>query len=363
MPEQRLRAGQAPTPERNTIRLAMTAWEETDNQFVLQSPITNLESATISLSDTATNDTYWFMGDDAGITSRISVDNTQITSLRSVYSNPSGNVHERQWLLDVHDIDDPYGTDVGRSAFVQVYNAKDAGNEGINSVNNRAMVLMRAKVNSGGQEAVAYVEASNSDQIFQVQGASKINLLAVPGGRVQVSGDFQPLGQPFATHTAGQHAFYSAGTDEDHLETVTTDVVLSTTAGTWTDVVELVGISCRLGRLYKVSFLGGHNLLTGGSGFATSDQWDMRIRRNTGSGYANIEEWRFARGRAEASRYPIPNRSVLFSPSATGTVSFLVQATKAAGAGTVTSELETNSSAADLRVLVEDVGWTSAAMN
>ena len=137
----------------------------------------------------------------------------------------------------------------------------------------------------------------------------------------------------------------------------TTDVTLSTTAGTFSTLVEGTAFTPVSGRRYKLSFWAPGNMLIGGSGFATTDTWQSKFQVSVGGGaYADLAAPNgpayIARAPvAQAFRYPIPDRTADYVAASASTLRFKVVATKASGAATVTSTLE-----ADFHLLVEDVG-------
>jgi hypothetical protein len=142
--------------------------------------------------------------------------------------------------------------------------------------------------------------------------------------------------------------------------TNTSNVTLSTTAGTFTDVVVGNTFTPISGRRYKATFYGGDDLNVAGSGFATTDQWKAKIQVSVAGGaYADLVPgyWHIARGQfAVAMRYAILVGISDYLASSTSTLRFKVAATKLTGASTVTSTLETQSGASPLVLLVEDIG-------
>lgn len=136
------------------------------------------------------------------------------------------------------------------------------------------------------------------------------------------------------------------------------NVTLSTTAGTYTEVVTANNVPVVFGRIYLVTFYGGDNLLSGGSGFATSDTWKMKLEVDTGIGFVDISgPWTMARAYvASGHRYHIPVGMARWVADVTGASDFQASATKASGASTVTSTLETGSGATPFALLIEEIG-------
>jgi hypothetical protein len=143
----------------------------------------------------------------------------------------------------------------------------------------------------------------------------------------------------------------------------TANAVLSTTAGTYTTVIQNasdIAIPLVSGRRYKHTFIGGSNLLVAGSGFATSDVWYLKLQvsTNSGSSWADVGSPSYiVRAQvAQSMRYAIPQFNRIYDPGADSTTTrFRWQATKASGAATVTSTLESGVNA-PFGLMVEDVG-------
>ncbi len=142
--------------------------------------------------------------------------------------------------------------------------------------------------------------------------------------------------------------------------TNTSNVTLSTTAGTYTDLVTGATFTPVSGRRYRVSFYGGDNLLVAGSGFATSDVWKLKMQVSVAGGaYADLVPGPMMIVRAQVAqtmRYAIPNFISDYLAGSTSTLRFKVAASKTSGAGTVTSTMETATGASPFVLLVEDVG-------
>lgn len=140
----------------------------------------------------------------------------------------------------------------------------------------------------------------------------------------------------------------------------TSNVTLSTTAGTYTDVITGATFTPVAGRRYLVHFYGGDNMLVGGSGFATADTWKLRFQVSIGGGaYADLVPGPMMIARApvaQSFRYPIPTFLSDYFAGSASTVQFKAAATKWSGAATVTTTLETGTGAVPFTLLVTDVG-------
>jgi hypothetical protein len=133
-------------------------------------------------------------------------------------------------------------------------------------------------------------------------------------------------------------------------------VTLSTTAGTYTDVI--VGdlfTPVSANRRFLVRVWSNGNLFISGSAFTTSDTWLMKFQVSVGGGaYADVAPvgWYIARAPvAQAFRYPIPHATNDYEATTAASLQFKAAATKSSGASTVTSALE-----ADFHLLVSDDG-------
>lgn len=311
----------------------------------------NILGGSITIDDLFSNGTSIFVQDGVGFSWRISDTPTTVATIRCAYETGSvtgGTRHARTLLIAEDDIGSPYGTDVGRYAYISINNTKIAGNEALESDHNRSWISLIAGANTGGAtQGLVRLEARNEFNIFRIQGA-KFWVLDNPHHRVS------PL--EVSNYAAGSRHWFN---------TNSSDVALSTTAGTWTTVIEQITIPCQVGRLYKVTFSGGDNLLKNGAGKAVGDTWRMRIMRDTGSGYATMNAGKYIL-RADTTadqRVLIPDMVGYFSPSADGDVDFRVEATKVSGAAGVTSSMETNSGASPFVINIEDVGWHAGALN
>ena len=138
------------------------------------------------------------------------------------------------------------------------------------------------------------------------------------------------------------------------------NVTLSTTAGTYTDVINSTNAyaTLRQGERLKVTYFcdSGGNLLISGSGFATTDTWRARLAVSIeGAAYSVISGSDAYMNRAQVAqsmRYLIPDRHWIYTvPAGVTYVYFLVQASKTSGAGTVTSVLEGRQN-----IVVEHIG-------
>ncbi len=142
--------------------------------------------------------------------------------------------------------------------------------------------------------------------------------------------------------------------------TNTSNVTLSTTAGTYTDLVTGATFTPVSGRRYRVSFYGGDNLLVAGSGFATTDTWRLRFQVSVAGGaYADLVPAGYQIARAPVAqtfRYAIPAGESDYLAGSTSTLRFKAAASKTSGAGTVTSVMETGTGANPFVLLVEDIG-------
>jgi hypothetical protein len=132
-------------------------------------------------------------------------------------------------------------------------------------------------------------------------------------------------------------------------------VTLSTTAGVYSDIVVGGTFTPVSGRRYKLLYWAGGNLLVAGSGFATTDYWVMKFQVSVGGGaFADVPPgaWYIARAQvAQSMRYPVPVGIADYLSLSAATLQFKVAATKASGASTVTSTMET-----DNHLLIEDIG-------
>jgi hypothetical protein len=140
-----------------------------------------------------------------------------------------------------------------------------------------------------------------------------------------------------------------------------TDVVISPTVGTYTTIVTTTqGPPVYAGRRYRVTFSGGTNIVSGGSGFAVADRWDVKFQRSVdGGAYGDFwgpvicaRAWV-----AIAFRYPNLPIVAYYTPAAdASSVNWRVQMAKITGASTVTAEIETGVGVIPLQLGVEDVG-------
>jgi hypothetical protein len=151
---------------------------------------------------------------------------------------------------------------------------------------------------------------------------------------------------------------YSRGADTGWRTETANDVTLSTTAGTYTTLLEILDIDLWENRLYEVVFSGADNLLSGGSGFAAGDQWRWRIhRRFAGGVYSGIEAQASIRATATAAqRYPVRSIIGYFSPPVDGVCDFKVEMAKISGAATVTSSVQNDGGANVMSLQVKDIG-------
>jgi hypothetical protein len=122
--------------------------------------------------------------------------------------------------------------------------------------------------------------------------------------------------------------------------------VLSTTAGTYTPILNTNTIDVKANTYYQVYFVFIGNMLVSGSGFTTGDTWMMKFQKETtpGGGFTDLYSaggsYVTRSNVAIAMRYMVPDRFGLYLPVAAGTVSFRLVVAKTSGAATVTSQLE-----------------------
>jgi hypothetical protein len=142
----------------------------------------------------------------------------------------------------------------------------------------------------------------------------------------------------------------------------TNDVVLSTTAGTYTTVVETAVFPVIPGRVYKIQVSGGDRLLTGGSGFTTNDAWTHRVQVSQDGG-AYIDMQRAGRTIfalswvATGKSYHVPSYVAYYVPPVgVAEATLRYQASKFVGAATVTSTMQTNAGGSPWRLEISDVG-------
>jgi hypothetical protein len=142
--------------------------------------------------------------------------------------------------------------------------------------------------------------------------------------------------------------------------TSTSDVTLSTTAGTYTTILTGNAKALKSGRRYRITAAGGDNMLSGGSGFATSDTWMQKLQVDTGSGFGDLTlsgpSYVVRAFTALAHRYRIPNYIGYYVPGSNVTATFRWMAAKTAGASTVTTQYQANAGVSPFTLLVEDLG-------
>lgn len=136
---------------------------------------------------------------------------------------------------------------------------------------------------------------------------------------------------------------------------------LSTTAGTWTTLVDLNDYAVKAGRRYLVLGDSGHSWVTGGSGFTGNDFWEQEVQVNAGAGFVSITPVRaYKRVRSNnwvaAARWPGMITYGVYEPGADATVDFRLRGVKGGGAATVTTTADTNGGATPHFILVQDVG-------
>lgn len=137
------------------------------------------------------------------------------------------------------------------------------------------------------------------------------------------------------------------------------NVALSTTAGTYTTIVEgNLFIWAETGRKYKLSFFGGNNLLINGTGQATGDIWQCRFQVSVNGGaYANVSASRYLARLQNAinTRVPVFTYTDEYTALSGNSLQFRFQASKTTGAVTVTSSMDTVAGSPWV-LLVEDIG-------
>jgi hypothetical protein len=135
---------------------------------------------------------------------------------------------------------------------------------------------------------------------------------------------------------------------------------LSTTAGTWSDLVTVSNVAVKAGRRYLVLGDGGFSFVSGGSGFAVGDAWDFAVDVNEGAGaivIAPVSPFKRIRSTdTVAQRWPWETLHGIYEPAADATCSFRYRGRKAIGAATVTTSLDYNGGASLPFVMIEDVG-------
>jgi hypothetical protein len=145
----------------------------------------------------------------------------------------------------------------------------------------------------------------------------------------------------------------------------TTDTVLSTTAGTYTTIITTGNLALRAGRLYKITAVLGAYVVTAGSGWATGDTFRARIYRSIGgAAFATMRRnhaWRT--NVAIASVHLAPTLIGFFSPAVDGNVEFKLEASKTAGAATVTTTVSVDAGEGYSELVVEDIGPSAGALH
>jgi hypothetical protein len=166
--------------------------------------------------------------------------------------------------------------------------------------------------------------------------------------------------QVLSVATLARHVDDRAAKGVVDFKQTTSNVVLSTAAGTYTDAVVSNPVSVVGGRRYRLMCSGGSNLLVAGSGFALTDVWQQRLQVDEGAGYADLPldgpSYIFRLEALNSTRQPIPVKVGYYEPAADDTVTFRWQAAKTSGAAAVTSTLDTTAGDSPLTLVVEDVG-------
>lgn len=145
----------------------------------------------------------------------------------------------------------------------------------------------------------------------------------------------------------------------------TSDTVLSTTAGTFTTIITTGNLALKAGRLYMIMAKPGSQIVTGGSGFAVTDQYLIQVLRAVNGGaFGNMGcRTRSRTNLAVAGFWPLWTTIGTYSPAANANVEFKMEATKAIGAATVTTTVQTDTANGYSELLVIDVGAASGAVH
>lgn len=410
MRTQRVRAGKRPTPSRHNIRSRMAEFDETDNAILPQrqasAPIGgpqalpgvinddgtmvlqpdplvasrveqdvmgiraydaseniilnvdtsagtilakgNITGGSIILDDTADNNTYWYMADNVGLTSRTSDADVQSTSFRSSYVETTPGVHDRQLLMSVQDVDAPYGTNVGRSAFIQIYQSKIEGSESSIALENRSMILLRAAVNDTADEVVAFIAAANDTTTFQVQGATDINLIPLTGGVVQLGEQVQITGDPYHVTSPLAVSNYADGCRGWYIESTSDSASFGATAETILSGLNDVPVIP--GRKYKVTYYSRTMNVP-----VSGDEIEVFIERDQGGGFdLRIGDMKVQSAGAGENFGPIIVQAI-YQPVTGTSVDFRVRAQRVGGSGS--SNVLGGSSSSPMYLIVEGIGW------
>lgn len=128
-------------------------------------------------------------------------------------------------------------------------------------------------------------------------------------------------------------------------------------------------LAVKHGRSYKVTWAGGHSIVTGGSGFSVGDYWEFWLERevNNSGSWAEFPaapssfpaRMRLRTNQAIAARFPPVVLIGYYMPAIPADVAFRVRGVKGSGASTVTCTLDTNGGASPETLTVEDTGLWS----
>lgn len=138
------------------------------------------------------------------------------------------------------------------------------------------------------------------------------------------------------------------------------NVALSTTVGTYVDVVEAATLPVIAGREYRVLFYGGDHLASATGPFLVTDSWRFRLSANFAAGGYNpalINSAKHIRSNiAVAGLHRIPNVIGRYSPGASGNVSIKCEASKIVGGAGLTTSANTDGGNSPFRIELEDIG-------
>jgi hypothetical protein len=145
---------------------------------------------------------------------------------------------------------------------------------------------------------------------------------------------------------------------------VTSDVTLSTTAGTYTTLITGNAVTVKAGKQYRVEVICGAYLLSGGASFATGDTWRFRLERDDGGGFTEMASNKAVRTNvAIAAVAPTPNLVGYYSPATDDTVTFRARASKTSGNVAVTSTVSVDGNAGNIQLSVTCIGDSSGSLH
>lgn len=218
----------------------------------------------------------------------------------------------------------------------------------------------------GGAAGVVTVTRANEPDPEPVECPIAGDFIPSVGGRVWVetgTGSWVALAPELAPAVVVPDT-YPRGMIFRH--TTTGDWILSTTPGVESTIAQTDPWPVVGNRIYEVKLFGAHSVITGGSGFSVGDYWEFWLEREVNSSgswaefpSANVAIPAHVRIRANvaiAMRFPLPVLIGLYIPAISANVAFRAQATKGAGASTVTTNVGTNSGASPIGLTVTDVG-------